>query len=123
MSKIVGYMEGTDPLWLTTLQVLGCDTLPLSNGQDGHGLNIQLLTQGNRPDLIICWLHKLVWPKYYEMSPRELLHATRQYGIPVVVACPREYHERVAEVLGELPPNVRLTDPAELMEQLRHELT
>jgi len=123
MSKLVGYMEGTNPQWLTTLQMLGCDTLPLSNGQDGHGMNIQLLTQASKPDMIICWLHKLAWPKYYEVTPKELLHSTEQYEIPVVIACPSEFHGQVPQVLGELPQNVRLTDPDDVLALLRSELT
>lgn len=122
MSKIVGYMEGTDPLWLTTLQLLGCDTLPLSNGQDGHGLNIQLLTQNNKPDLIICWLHKLLWPSYYEVTPKELLHSVHVYGIPVLVACPAEFHGRIGELLTELPGNVKLVDPGAMLDTVKEML-
>lgn len=122
MTKLIGYMEGTDPLWLTTLQLLGYDTLPLSNGQDGHGLNIQLITQNNRPDLIICWLHKLVWPCYYEVTPKELLHSTQLYNIPVLVACPAEHHNKVAGLLGEMPANVRLVAPDQILDTVKQTL-
>ncbi len=116
MRKIVGYLEGTDPLWLTTLQLQGRDTLPMSNGQDGHGLNVQLITQHNRPDILVCWLHKLIWPGDELMTPRELLHNTTQCNIPVLVACPKEHHEHAASVIGELADNIQLVDPGELLE-------
>ncbi|MBN2082875.1 hypothetical protein JW859_11820 [bacterium] len=122
MKKIVGYMEGADPLWLTTLQLLGYDTLPLSNGQDGHGLNIQLIMHGNRPDLVICWPHKLLYPGESDISPRDLLHATTLFEIPVLVACPLEFQTAAVNLLGDLPANVRLVDPGEILAKAREML-
>jgi len=119
LKKIIGYMEGADPLWLTTLQLLGFDTLPLSNGQDGHGLNIQLIMHGNHPDLVICWPHKLVYPGEPDISPRDLLHATTLFEIPVLVACPAEYHADAVNLLGELPANIHLVDPSEILVKAR----
>ena len=115
MNKLIGYMEGTNPLWLTTLQVLGCDTMPLSNGFDGHGLNVQLISAKNKPDLILCWLHKLISPKSVDLSVRDLLHATTEFGVMVLVACPAEYHEVAVRILDGKPRNVRIVAPDELL--------
>ena len=115
MAKLIGYMDGISPLWLTTLQVLGCDTMPLSNGLDGHGLNIQMITQSNKPDIIMCWLHKLISPRPIEMTTKDLLHATTVFGIKVLVACPAQYHEVADKILDGRPDNVILVAPEEML--------
>ncbi|MEP0815166.1 MAG: hypothetical protein HRF49_10965 [bacterium] len=115
MGKLIGYMDGTSPEWLTTLQALGCDTMPLSNGYDGHGLNIQMLTASNKPDIIICWLHKLVSHRRDELTVKDMLHATTQFGIKVLVACPEQYHGVAEKLLEGKPENVTLVPPENML--------
>jgi len=115
MGMLVGYMEGTNPEWLTTLQVLGCDTMPLSNGFDGHGLNIQMITRSNKPDVVLCWLHKLISPKPIGLSPKELLHAAIAFNVHVLVACPAEYHSTAERIMEGRLENVRLVEPEEML--------
>jgi hypothetical protein len=115
MPKIVGYLEGSDSLWLTTLQANGFGTLPLGNGEDCHGLNLRLLTRHNRPDLIVCYLHKLIAPRDEDVPPEELLLPARLFNVPVLVACPRELHENAKRLLAITHENVELIDPAELL--------
>lgn len=117
MSKTIGYMEGTDPLWLTTLQAQGHSVMPLGNGVDGHGLNIRLLSRHNRPDLIICYLHKLIPPAGEDVPPEELLLPARLYEVPVLVICPRELHAKAHSLIERAKGPVRLVDPADTMEQ------
>lgn len=116
MSKVVGYFEGSDSVWLTSLLLLGHDTLPLSNGADGHGLNIQALTPQHNCSLVIGYLHKLV-PVNREVTPADLLHATKVYEIPVLIACPSCSHEMARNRLGDLPANVKVVDPNELLKR------
>ena len=88
MAKTIGYLDGTDPLWLTDLLLRGHDTVPISNGADGHGINIQHINPQHRVDVIIGYVHKIVPSRGQDMSVQELLHATRVYEIPVLIACP-----------------------------------
>ena len=88
MRKIVGYLEGTDSVWLTTLNARGHTTLPLSNGFDGHGMNIGMLNKQNKIDLLIGYLHKLLPAEGIDVTMAGMLHATTVYGIPVLVVCP-----------------------------------
>jgi len=122
MSKTIGYFEGTDSTWLTELQLLGHHTLPLSNGVDGHGLDVQHLNPQNHVDAVIGYLHKLVPSPGQELTPLELLHATRIYEIAVFIACPRGSHDIARRRLGELPPNAQLVDPADMLKAVAAKL-
>jgi len=117
MPKLVGYMEGTDPLWLTTLQVLGFNTIPLSNGIDGHGINIRRISQQNMPDLIVCYLHKLIAPQEADFLPMDLLLPAKLYAIPVLVVCPAQYREAAAGLLGASEMQLELVDPQKVLQQ------
>jgi hypothetical protein len=117
MSKTIGYMEGVDPIWLTTLQAQGYSTMPLGNGIDSYGLNIRLLTEHNRPDLIISYLHKLIPPEGADVPAEELLLMARLYEIPVLVVCPKELHPQATELLARVGGHVDLVDPVEVLAQ------
>ena len=118
MPKVIGYMAGTDSGWLTTLGVLGYVTLPLSNGYDGHGLNIQLISNQRKVDLVLCWLHKLIPTPGEEVTTDELLARTTMFEIPVLVVCPAALHGKVRERGVELPKNAQLIDPADVVERI-----
>lgn len=112
MKKTVGYLEGTDSIWLTNLNAQGYATLPLSNGFDGHGLNIGMLSTNTRVDVLIGYLHKLLPTEGMDLTPAGLLHAATVYDIPVLVVCSREHQEAGKAMFGEIPLNVRFVDPA-----------
>ena len=114
MRKIVGYLEGTDPVWLTTLNARGHTTLPLSNGFDGHGMNIGMLNQQNKVDLLIGYLHKLLPAEGIDVTMAGMVHATTMHGIPVLVVCPTEIEAAARELIGEIPANVQFVDPSAL---------
>jgi hypothetical protein len=42
--KTIGYLEGTDPEFLTTLVCKGYKTLPIGNDIDNHGKNIAYIS-------------------------------------------------------------------------------
>ena len=119
MAKVIGYMEGTDPLWLTSLSAMSFTTMPLSNGWDGFGMNIQLITDQRKPDLVLCYLHKLIPTPDADVTPGDLLERTHMFDIPVLIACPKELHELARSKAGNLPSNAELTDPAEIMTRVK----
>jgi hypothetical protein len=117
MAKTIGYLDGTDPLWLSDLLLRGYDTLPISNGADGHGINILHLNPQHHLDLVIGYVHKIVPFHEQELSVQELLHATRVYSIPMLIACPPGMLGVARTRLGELPPNVELVEVGQLLER------
>jgi hypothetical protein len=119
MAKVVGYMEGTDPLWLTSLSAMSYTTMPLSNGWDGFGMNIQLITDQRKPDLVLCYLHKLIPTPGADVTPGDLLERTKMFDIPVLIVCPRELHALAQTKAGDLPGNAELTDPADVMPRIK----
>ncbi|MEP0815260.1 MAG: hypothetical protein HRF49_11440 [bacterium] len=119
MSKLIGYLDGADSYWLTALAVAGCYALPLSNGWDGHGLNIQLLHGERKPDLVIGYLHKLIPTPDADMTINDLLYRTKVFNIPVFIVCPKELHEKAREIAPDLPPNAELVDPFDVVEKAR----
>lgn len=120
MSNVIAYMEGTDPLWLTTLQLWGYGTLPVSNGVDGHGRNIQMINERRKPDLVLCYLHKLAPVAGTDLLIGEMLHRTKVYEIPVLCVCPRELMDKANETKpADTPPNVEFVDPADVLNRIR----
>ena len=116
MKKIVGYLEGTDSVWLTMLNAHGHTTLPLSNGFDGHGMNIGMLNKQNKVDLVVSYLHKLLPAEGIDVTMAGMLHATTVYGIPVLVVCPTEFERAARELTGDVPANVQFVDPAAVLD-------
>ena len=119
MGKVIGYLEGTDALWLTTLQMLGYDTEPVSNGSDSHGMNIQMIDERRQPSLVLGYIHKIMPTPDMETSPGEILNRTTIYQIPVLVVCPTEHHERARQLVPELPSNAQLVDPGDVINKIR----
>jgi hypothetical protein len=117
MTKLIGYMEGADPVWLTILQVKGYNTVPLSNGMDGHGQHIRLISDHARPDLVICYVHKLIPPAEAEFTAAELLLPAKLYSIPVLVVCPAAYHGEAAKLLPPPSDGIELVDPSAVLER------
>jgi hypothetical protein len=117
--KMVGYFEGTDSPWLTTLIAQGWDTMPVSNGYDGHGKNVALFTSQSKVDVVIGYLHKVIAPLTAEISTRDILHACITYDIPVLLACPEALQGAASKILGELGANVQLVDPAEMLPRMK----
>ena len=116
-NKMVGYFAGTDPLWLTTLEAHGYATLPLSNGFDGHGMNIGLITDRSRINLVLTFFHKLIPPMGSDVEVKDMLHTTSVYGIPVIAACPAKLIDMARKNVGSLPDNIKLVDPSEILQR------
>ena len=120
--KVVGYFEGTDPVWLTSLIARGHDTLPVSNGYDGHGKNVRLFSAKDKVDAVIGYLHKVVAPRRWEASTEDILHGCFTYNVSVLLAVPQELHEEAGKLLGPVAGKVQLVDPAAMMDALKQAL-
>jgi len=115
---IVGYLEGTDPILLTKLASRGIETLPLSNGADGHGKYIAHITRADNISLVIGYLHKLMPIKGMHLRVGDMLFACKTHNIPVLVVVPKEYQEEAKRQLGDVADYVMLADPKELSEKV-----
>jgi hypothetical protein len=115
MSHVIGYLEGTDPLWLTTLVAQGYDTIPVSNGYDNHGKNLRLYNEHNRDALVIGYLHKVITPAFSEATPADILHGCLTHHVPVLLACPQALQAGAATRLGGLAAKVQLVEPEQMV--------
>ena len=114
--KRVGYFEGTDSGLLTYLICHGYDTIPISNGVDGHGRYIRRINENNRFDLLVGYLHKIYAPEEYETKHQDVFHICRVFRMPLLLEIPRELQDRAKTLLGEMPKEVRLADPSEILD-------
>jgi hypothetical protein len=110
----VGYLEGTDSLFLCELVARGVDTVPLSNGVDNHGKFVGHITKADEINLIVCFLHKVMPLADSGLTSLDILHSCQIRKIPVLVIAPKEIHDKAKAVLGEAASIVTLVDPAEL---------
>ncbi len=113
----VGYMEGTDPLILTKLNLEGVGTTPLGNSFDGHGKFIAHLTKKDEISLVIAYLHKILPTSERPIGAQDFLGACRIHKIPVLVIAPQDKHERAAEILGESACIVTMISPEQAYEK------
>lgn len=114
--KRVGYFDGTDSRLLTYLICHGYDTIPISNGYDGHGRYVRRINENNRFDLLIGYLHKVWSPKEAETHYQDIVHICRAFRMPLLLEVPRELQDRARALLEEMPDEVRFADPSEILE-------
>jgi len=100
---------------LTSLTAQGFDTLPVSNGYDGHGKNVRLFNERDQVDAVIGYLHKVVVPKGWEVTTVDILHACITYNIPVLLAVPCKLHGKSRKLLGKAAEHVKLVEPSEML--------
>lgn len=115
--KSVGYFEGTDPKLLTHLVMSGFDTIPVSNGVDNHGNCVGRVTQQNRFDLLVGYLHKITAQPDDELQCADVFHICKTYSIPLLLEVPEHLHEAAWNVLPDAPSVVELRDPAETLDR------
>jgi len=114
---MVGYLEGTDPLVLTRLNLRGIATLPLGNGFDAHGKYLGHLTKKDNVSVVAGYLHKVLPPVGVDFSPRDFLSACHTHDIAVLVVAPKAEHNLARESLGEVADWITLVDPGDLYEK------
>jgi len=109
--KVIGYLEGTDPLLLTRLAVKGVETFPLSNGVDQHGKNMTLITSADNFSLVIGYLHKILPVSGIALSPEHLLKACEVYHIPVFLLVSKVDTAAAKRTLRRVGDFVTFVDP------------
>jgi len=115
--KTVGYLEGTDSLFLTRLTVNGIDTLPLGNGADNHGKYIGLLTKSDNISLVIGYLHKVIPIDERGIAPKDMLYTCKLHKIQVMLIVPAEIQKDAKRILKEAAEDVMLVDPKNLWDE------
>ncbi|MEW6367647.1 MAG: hypothetical protein AB1714_23700 [Acidobacteriota bacterium] len=111
--KVVGYLEGTDPLLLTRWASKGVETYPLSNGVDQHGKNMTLITSADNFSLVIGYLHKILPVSGIALAPEYLLKACELYHVPVFLLVPKEDTVGAKRTLRNVGDFVTFVDPHE----------
>lgn len=117
--KTVGYLEGTDSIYLTRLAARGVDTLPLGNGADNHGKYIGFIDRSDAISLVIGYFHKVVPLTVQGTSPQNLLQACQLNKIPVLLIVPNELQDSVRERMKEVTADMHLVDPEDVMSVAR----
>jgi hypothetical protein len=110
----VGYLEGTDPLFLNELAVRGVDTMPLSNGVDHHGKLIDHLSAADHVTVVVGHLYKIMPLANTNKTPVDLLRACHVNGIPVLIVVQESMQHQAIQILDEAREFVTLVDPAKL---------
>jgi len=119
----VGYLEGTDPLLLSSLTAEGIETLPVANTWDGHGKPINQLGKGE-VNVVVGYLHKVIPTEQartsmFELMLDNLLATCKVHGIPLLLITPAKLRDKAKKLLGDTRPNVHIVAPEELEAQIR----
>ena len=115
--KSIGYMQGTDPIFLTQMVVQNIYTMPLGNGVDNHGKYIALVTKSDDLALVVGHFHKFIPPFEGGMKASDRLYACNLHEIPVLMLCPTDIHEKAKEILVDCEEWVTMVDPENLYEE------
>jgi len=117
--KTIGYLEGTDPGFLTALVCKGYKTLPIGNDTDNHGKNIAFISIADKIDLIVGYLHKVspipeITKSLYEFLTPGILHQ-----IPILLVAPKEMLSNAKKIISEVTtsPYINVIDPKNLMNE------
>jgi hypothetical protein len=114
--KTIGYLEGTDPEFLTTLVCNGYKTLPIGNGKDNHGKNIAYITVADKVDLLVGYIHKVSPVPGMKQSLKDLLNPGIIHNIPIFLLAPKEVLADAQKMVAEVVRNeyVKVMDPKDL---------
>jgi len=117
--KTVGYLEGTDPEFLTKLVCMGYKTLPIGNDIDNHGKNISFISIADKIDLIVGYLHKVSPLSTVTKSLKEFLTPGIIHQIPILLLAPRETLTNAKRIVSEATtsPYIKVIDPKNLMDE------
>jgi hypothetical protein len=116
--KVIGYLEGTDPLLLTRLAVKGVETFPLSNGVDQHGKKMTLITSADNFSLVIGYLHKILPVSGIPLAPEDLLKACEVYRVPVFLLISKVDTAAAKRTLKNAGDYVTFVDPSEAFRKM-----
>jgi hypothetical protein len=109
----IGYLAGTDPMFLSHCAAMGIDTIPLSNGWDNHGKYVGLLSTRDNLSLVVTPLHKLVAPPEMKQKPNDFLAACATHHIPVLVVVPAPVMAPAKKLLAGVKARLIWSSPEE----------
>jgi hypothetical protein len=114
--KTIGYLEGTDPEFLTTLVCKGYRTLPVGNDTDNHGRNIAFISIADKIDLIVGYLHKVSPLPGMTKSLSEFLTPGVIHRIPIFLLAPKEVISEAKKIVSEATTSqyIKVIDPKDL---------
>jgi len=117
--KTVGYLEGTDPEFLTKLVCMGYRTLPIGNDIDNHGKNIAFISIADKVDLIAGYLHKVSPLPNMTKSLKEFLTPGIIHHIPILLLAPKETLPLAKKIVSEATTSqfIKVIDYKNLMDE------
>jgi hypothetical protein len=117
--KTVGYLEGTDPEFLTKLVCMGYKTLPIGNDIDNHGKNIAFISIADKVDLIVGYLHKVSPLPTMTKSLKEFLTPGIIHHIPILLMAPKDTVPLAKKIVSEATtsPCIKVIDYKNLMDE------
>jgi len=117
--KTIGYLEGTDPEFLTKLVCMGYKTMPIGNEIDNHGKNIAFISIADKVDLIVGYLHKVSPLPTMTKSLKEYLTPGIIHHIPILLLVPKETLPHAKKIVSEATTSqyVKIIDYKNLMDE------
>jgi len=117
--KTVGYLEGTDPEFLTRLVCMGYKTLPIGNDIDNHGKNIAFISIADKVDLIVGYVHKVSPLPTMTKSLKEFLTPGIIHHIPILLLAPKETLTYAKKIVSEATAStcIKVIDYKNLMDE------
>ena len=117
--KTIGYLEGTDPEFLTKLVCMGYKTLPIGNDTDNHGKNIAFISVADKIDLIVGYLHKVSPLSTMTKSLNDFLTPGIIHKIPILLLAPKETLTNAKKIVSEATTStyIKVIDPKNLMDE------
>ena len=117
--KTVGYLEGTDPEFLTKLVCMGYKTLPIGNDIDNHGKNIAFISIADKIDLIVGYLYKVSPLPTMTKSLKEFLTPGVIHHIPILLLAPKETLTHAKKIVSEATTStyIKVIDYKNLMDE------
>ncbi len=117
--KTVGYLEGTDPVFLKKLVCMGYRTLPIGNDIDNHGKNIAFISIADKVDLIVGYLHKVSPAPTATKSLKEFLTPGIIHRIPILLLVPKETLLLAKKIVSEATTStsIKVIDDKNLMDE------
>ena len=117
--KTVGYLEGTDPEFLTKIIRMGYRTLPIGNDIDNHGKNIAFISIADKVDLIVGNLYKLSPLPTTTKSLKEYLTPGIIHHIPILLLVPKETLSYAKKIVSEATTStsIKVIDDKNLMDE------
>jgi len=114
----VAYFAGADPLTLTKLAIKGINTLPVSNGWDNHGKDVNHLSKEDNVTCVIGYLHKILPVPGFSFSPQDILYTCRAYSIPVFLVVPEDQIEEAQGIIADAGENVEIVALDDLFDRV-----